>query len=285
MYAKYQISTNTINNVNATATTINIPITLEYQIVDNAELIEQVFVKVEEQKAVNPILDYDKVRFLPVYDSTTFVDKISYNLNFLNDNSGMVVPTYYSTIGFDDADIKFKKNFFTESYLLLSFYDSDNPLTQNLVTQIEVYNHLSSSDYYLTTTNSQIAGQPKPSNTIPVNLVILNPLTNRSGYFEGYHIYAYKDEYFIDAPPKSLYMKASYINAKTGKVINMMTENTKYSIDQLIYKQYTKYNLFRNTSGFYYGVDTTYSNNVSYTNSSNPNLRNLTVNLYQIQVL
>ena len=283
MYAKYQISTNIMSG--ASATTINIPINLQYQIVDNGELIERVFVEVEEQKAVNPILDYDKVRFLPVYNQTTSVDKINYSLNFLNQNGGMSVPTYYSNIGFDDADIKFRKNFFTESYLLLSFYDSDNPLTQNLVTQIEVYNHLSSSDYYATTTSAGIAGQPKPVTNIPVDLIISNPLTNRSGYFEGYHIYAYKDEFIIDNPPISLYMKASYINAKTGKVINMMTENTKFPIDQLIYKQYTKYNLYRNTNGFYYNVDTTYSTNVSYTNSPNPNLKNLTVNLYQIQVL
>lgn len=283
MYVKYQIPINTLSGTSAT--TVNIPVNIQYQIVDNSELIESLFVNTEEQKAVNPTLDYDKARFIPIYDINTAVDTITYSLSFLNQNGTMVQPTYYSDIGFNDADIKYRKNYFTNSYLQLSFYDSDNPMTQNLVTQIDVYNHLSRSDFYSTTTATQIAGQPKPANNIPVKLVILNPLTNMGGYFEGYHLYAYKDEFSINRPPISLYMKASYVNAKTGKSLNLMTENIAYSIDQLIYKQYTKYNLFRTTTGFYYSVDTTYSNNVSYTNSSNPNLRDLTINLYQIQAL
>lgn len=283
MYAKYQILTSSLSGTSAS--TINIPVNIQYQIVDNGELIERMFVRNEEKKAINPILDYDKARFIPVYDTTTSVDTVTYNLNFLDTNANMVQPTYYSNIGFDDGDIKFKKNYFTNSYLILSFYDSDNPMTQNLVTQVEVFNHLSPSDFYTTTTPTQIAGQPKPANNIPVSLVLSNPLTNRNGYFEGYHVYAYKDEFGINQPPVSLYMKAVYINAKTGKSTNLMTENARHPIDSLIYKQYTKYNLFRTTTGFYYAVDTTYSNNVVYSNSPNPNLKNLTINLYQIQVI
>ena len=76
-------------------------------------------------------------------------------------------------------------------------------LTQNLVTEIDIYAHLSKSDYYTTTTTTHIAGQPKPANTIPVMLVLSNPLTDRIGYFEGYHLYDYKDEFIISNPPKS----------------------------------------------------------------------------------
>lgn len=283
MYANYQISTNILGG--ASATTINIPINIQYQIVDNSELIERLFVNTEEQKAVNPILDYDKVRFIPVYDINTAVNTITYNISFLNQSGNIIQPTYYSDIEFDDNDIKYRKNFFTNSYLQLSFYDNDNPITQNLIMQLEIYNHLSKSDYYSTTTTTQIAGQPKPASNIPVKVVILNPLTNMSGYFEGYHLYTYKDEYLINQSPTSLYMKASYVNAKSGRVTNLMTENNRYPINQLIYKQYTKYNLFRTTTGYYYNVDTAYSNNVSYINSPSPNLRDLAINLYQIQVL
>lgn len=281
MYAKFQISTNILSGT--TGTTVNIPINLQYQIVDNGELIERVFVETEEQKTINPILDYDKVRFIPIYNTTIGIDRIIYNINFLNSGGVMMQPTYYSDIGFDDVDIKYFKNYFKETYLTLSFYDSDNPMTQNLVTELDIYAHLSKSDYYTTTTLTNIAGQPKPANTIPVGLVLLNPLTNPTGYFEGYHIYEYKDEFVINNPPKSLYMKANFVNAKDGKSTNLMTENAQYSIDQLIYKQYTKYDLFRTTNGFYYSADTTYSTNVSYSNASNPNLRDLTINLYQIQ--
>jgi hypothetical protein len=283
MFVRYTLNQSILTNI--TATTINIPINLEYQIVDNSELVEKVFVETEIEKSVNKILDYEKVRFIPVYDSLKNVDTITYNVNFLSASNVLQTPTYYSNIEINDNDIKYKKNSFKNSYLELSFFDNDNPMLQNLVSEIVIYSNLSNGDYYATTTSTQIAGQVKPANQIPVKFSLSNPLTTNNGYYEGYHIYTYKDEYNINTPPKSLYMKALHVNAKTGISTNLMTEPIGYPINELIYKQYTKYNLFRDNTGFYYSVDTNYSNNVTYNDSINPNLKNLSVNLYQIQVL
>ena len=145
-----------------TATTINIPFNLEYQIVDNGELVERVFVNEQTQKSVNPILDYDKVRFVPVKTAitktltTSLISNITYNLFFLDVNNNMQIPTYYSNVDikepYVDDDLKFERNNFKESYLKLSFYDSDNALTQNLVTELDIYSMLTSSDYWTTAT-------------------------------------------------------------------------------------------------------------------------------------
>ncbi len=284
MFVKYQINTTDISGT--TATTYNIPITLEYQLVDNAELVERLFVTKEIEKAVNPILDYDKVRFLPVNSASTGTQFVTYSVNFLDEAKSMLTPTYYSNIGFEDFDIKAKKNSFKESYLNLSFYDTPNPLIQVLIGEIDLYSSLSIGDYYpIGTPPPNISGQVKPANEIPVRFILTNPLTKRDGTFEGYHLYAYKDEYTLNAPPKSLYMKATYMNAKTGKSINLMTESAIYPINQLINKLYTKYNLYRDITGFYYHVDTTYSNNVVYTPNLNSELVNLKIELYQIQVI
>jgi len=283
MFVSYKINPSLLSG--ATATTIDFPINMEYQLVDNSELVERVFVNGEIEKSVNPILDYEKARFIPVYDNLKNVDTITYIVSLLGSNGNLNIPTYYSDIEIKNDDIKFRKNAFTESALILSFYDNDNPLTQNLVTEIEIYSHLSSGDYYVSSTSTQIAGQPKPANQIPLKFVLSNPLTTPVGFYEGYHIYAYRDEYLVNNPPKSLYMKAQYFSAKTGKILNLSTSSSAYPINNLIYKLYTKFDLYRNTTGFYYSLDTTYSTNVQYSSVNNPNLMNLTINLYQIQAL
>ncbi len=275
---KFQINISTIDS-GTTATTINIPISLEYQIVDNSELIDRVFVTNEIQKAINPIADYEKVRFLPLDLNNKNIDTITYSLTFLT-------GTKYSDIGFDDDDIRFAKNSFKESFLKLAFYDTPNPLNQRLISNISLYPHLLESDLYdNTVVFPNIPGQPKPANQIKVSFILSNPVTSPRGNAEGYYLYNYKDEIFNNIP-KELYMRASFNNAKTGKSVNLMVDSTPHSIDVLVGKLYTKYILTRSSTGFYYKIDKTYNsngtivpNNVTY--SSN----NVTIKLYQIQVL
>jgi hypothetical protein len=283
MFVKYKIGLASITG----DTYFNIPIDLEYQIVDNSELIERVFVDVETEKSVNPILDYDKSRFTPVDNLNNALSNIRYNLNFIKQNGTMASPTYYSDIEFIDTDISLKKDNFLNSYLNLNFYDTDNAMTQNLTIEMYVYTSLSKDDYYPKgIAKPLVAGQPKPANQIPVSFLISNPIIETNKFYEGFYLYDYKDEYIPNGLPKSLYMKASYFNGKTGKITNFMTENTAYPINTLVNKLYTKYDLFRNQTGFYYKIDLTYSQNVSKTqNLLYTNNPNIIVNLYQTQVL
>ena len=277
MLIKYKINSSIFAN-GATASTINVPITLDYQNVDNSELVERVFVDTEVIKSINPILDYEKVRFIPIHSyDTTHLTTIIYALSFLN-NGIIKSPTNYSDIGFSNDDLKFERVSFKESYLYLRFYDSDNALTQNLVNEIEIYSMLTQDDRQPKgVPDPIIAGQAKPSNEIPVRFLLSNPLTTK-GVYEGYHIYNYKDE-FIFNTPKYLYMRASYFNGNNGKITNLMVEPTAYKIDTLINKLYTRYKLYRDKTGFYYEIDDKYSTNVTY------NVDKVIVNLYQIQAL
>lgn len=282
MFANYKIRVMPF----VTASTINIPINLEYQVVDNSELVETLFVETEKEKAINKILDYEKINFIPVDNLDKNVGYITYNLNFLNTNNILTIPTFYSDILIDSDDIKFRKNYFKQSFVNLSFYDTDNVMTQTLVTEIDIYSTLSKNDFYSQgAVPPNIPGQLKPANLIPVRYEITDPSIDSFGFYEGYYLYTYKNEYVINEAPKSLYMRATYFNAKTGKFINMVTEPSAYKINTLINKLHTKYDLFRNTNGYYYTVDTSYSNNVSFSTSSNPNLSDLSIKLYQIQSL
>ncbi len=284
MLASYKINISTFLSA-TTATTVDIPIQMEYQIVDNAELVERLFVDEQTQKAVNPILDYDKVRYIPFHQASEIVN-VRYELAFLNANDDLALPTYYSTIGFEDIDIRARKNSFKESYLYLGFYDSDNAMTQTLISEISIYSQLTKDDFYPAgTPRPNVAGQAKPASQIPLRLVLSNPQLIVGGNYEGYHIYGYKDDITIDIP-KYLYMRATYFNGKTGKHINLTTIPSADWIDGLVNKLHTRYKLYRTTTGFYYELDTQYSNNVTYTvNAGYPNSSDLSVKLYEIQAL
>lgn len=277
---KYQINLNSISSA-STATTINIPLNMDFQLVDQCELIDRVFVQTEIEKSINPIFDYEKVRFIPVLttgNTTQHVDILEYNVTFLAGSPAAMTGTTYADIGFTNDDIKFQKNSFKESFLTLLFYDSDNALEQRLISFITLHPKLSTIDLEPLNSINGIPGQPKPANQISVRFTLANPITQPMSFSEGYHLYDYKDTVDVNSY-KSLYMRAVFNNAKTGKSFNMMVEGVPYTIDQLVNKLYTRYILVRDKTGFYYQIDPVYSNNVIYTSDD------VTVNLFQIQAL
>ena len=286
---KYKINLTTIDT-GTTATTITVPFFMEFQNVDNAELIERVFVETEVENAINPIIDYEKVRFLPLDSLGNHIDKIIYDI-YLFDSTGNY-SGFYGDIGFNDDDIKFRKQSFKQTFLNLSFYDSDNPLTQRLVTFMTLYSALNSSDLLVPTPSvplppNTIPGTPKPAVQIPVNFVVENPLLNPNGFAEGFHIYDYKSGLNIGIP-KYLYMRATFKNSKTGKSVNLMVKNTPQPIDKLVHELYTKYKLIRTTTGFYYEIDDTYHGNAvpgtpTVPNNVVYNSNSCTVTLYEIK--
>ena len=276
---RYQINLTTLAS-GTTATTINIPINMELQLVDQAELVDRVFVQTETEKAINPIIDYEKVRFLPVDSASAQTNSITYTVNLLSGST-------YGAIGFTNDDIKFQREVFKQSFLNLNFYDSDNPLTQNLISYITLYSELKIGDLVPLTGGTGVPGQPKPANQIPITYVLESPIFVPKGFAEGYYLYDYKDELNI-GDFKYLYMRASFKNAKDGKTTNMMVKSIALDIDELVHQLYTRYKLFRTNTGYYYQIDDTYqgysahtsTTNVSYSIGNGP--KNVEVKLYQI---
>lgn len=264
---KYQININSISAT--TATTLTIPISLNFDLVGQSELIEKEFVETEIENNINPILDYEKTRFIPCDNLYNLFDSISYNIIF----SGGV--NNYGDIGYTNDDIKFRKNNFKLSFLRLSFYDSDKVTDQNLVSFSTLYPKINENDLYPLSSTLYTPTTIKPANQILTNFVLDNPLNKNNGNFEGFYLYHYKDE-VTDLTPKELYMRASFNNAKSGKTTNLMTVSSAQTIDNLATKLHTKYILKRNNNGYFYEVDATYSTNVSISANT------LNINLYQI---
>lgn len=274
---KFKINISTIPS-GATATTINFPISMDFHNVDQAELIDRVFVDTEVENSINPILDYDKVRFLPITSNGDLISSIIYDVKLLKNGSYV---NNYGDIGFSDDDITYRKNNFKQTFLNLSFYDTDNALTQNLIGYSTIYSELRSTDLIQNVGNG-VLGQPKPAIQVPVNFVLENPLQNPKGFCEGFHVYDFKDSLKI-GESKYLYMRANFKNAKTGKSVNLMVKNVAQPIETLINELYTRLILTRDSTGYYYQIDATYQgnggstpNNVTYNNNS------IIVNLYEI---
>jgi hypothetical protein len=254
---------------------------MEYQLVDQAELIDRVFVEIETEKAINEIIDYEKIRFVPINSFKNQINSITYTVDLLG-------LTTYGSIGFDDNDIKFQKESFKQTFLNLNFYDTNNPMNQNLILNITLFSQLTEFDLVPLTGSTGIAGQPLPANFIKIKYVLENPLLNPLGFSEGYFLYDYKDELNV-GDSKYLYMRASFKNAKDGKSTNLMVKNTALPIDKLIHQLYTRYVLTRTIDGYYFRIDDSYqggniltnTHNVSYSNNNN----DVTINLYKINAL
>jgi hypothetical protein len=283
MSAKFQIKIPTLTGV--TNMFINIPINMNPQMVDQAELVNRKFIDVEVEKAINPILDYEKARFSPIYfDNNNQIDtnNIIYDVRFLSASTFPNSVSFYSDIDITNDDIKFGKSRFENSFLNLSFYDSDRATDQRLLSFINIFPRLTSVNIQDAT--DPTPGLPKPANEIPITFTLSNPIKDPEGFAEGYYIYNYKDEVTSELP-KELYMRARFNNAANGKTTNLMTEGIAYGIDELVNKLYTKYILYRNNTGYFYVIDETYNTNGLINNVTRTIGGDYIVNLYQIQAL
>jgi hypothetical protein len=120
---------------------LNIPLNLTTSNLGQEDLIESDFVEVEANKAINGIVDYEKVRLKPVQDSNDIV-RVDYKLHFKDDDG----ETTLKTAGFTNDDIRFKRNSFKKSFLNLMFFDTDIPTRQNMLDNMTIYNKLTRFD-------------------------------------------------------------------------------------------------------------------------------------------
>ena len=261
---------------------VKIPISLDFNQAGQEDIINREFVDVEVEKSINPIVDYEKVRFTPITTTTVnstlpytidvgdILNNLTYKLNFLNEG-GTPSTTYYGDIGFIDDDIKFRKNKFLNSFLKLSFYDSDINTDQNLVSIITIFSKVTFEDV-------DSNGLSKHANNFEVKFKLQNPITTPKGFAEGYYLYHFKSEMIKNSiVPKYLYMKAEFNNASDGTVTKFITTTDKLPINELMSKLHVKYELIRSETGFYYklGFD---SDHITQTSND------VVVDLFEIQV-
>jgi hypothetical protein len=123
-------------------------------------------------------------------------------------------------------------------------------------------------------TNPILYGKLKDVNEIPLKFIVENPISKPRGFSEGYHLYSN-----INHLPSSIYMRANYNNAKTGVSTDLVTTDQPCTIEEVISKLHTKYDLKLIGDNYCYELDTEYSNNIQVGDNK------LMVNLFEIQVI
>jgi hypothetical protein len=192
-----------LDSIKTSASTISIPFGLDFFPVDNSELQEVEFVDKEIERAINPIFDDEKYPFYPTYvDNAQTL--MAYNVNFVILNQNL------SFLGLTDDDIIYRRNSFRRTYLRLNFYDSRDTKIQNLVARETIHLELDPNWF---DSDQKI----KDQTTLPLIFKTnFKELIYNSSNGEGYNFYWYKQNL-----PKTLYVKASIMNAKTGRVENL----------------------------------------------------------------
>jgi len=196
MHANFKYRVNSI-----TGNTLQLPviITPEFDMAGQTDLIINDFVKAEKKKAINEIVDYEKVRFVPANLSNNKLKEIEFKLHFYDGTSHTNIT--WDSIGFTQEDLVYKKNRFKKSFLRLIFYDSPNLLAQNAL-------------FYMTYF-PQIDPTVQPNVLDSIRFKRQNPITNLNGFAEGFYIYFYKD-LVPNGTDYELYARAEFLNAADG---------------------------------------------------------------------
>lgn len=198
MLIKYQISTKVSPTTAQTVTvsggtntrykSILLPINTDFYPVDYSEDIQDI-VLAERKKAINPIVDLETIKYkFYSSDDNGATEKLLLNFRFWNGTTNNY-STEYTTVGFTTTEVTKNRNNFKKSFFRLYFYDSNSGDTNNLlfIEDINCYN----------TTKSEL-------------------------YLDRLY-WLRNDPYFTDTNfNRTVYMKASFFNAKTGKVINFI---------------------------------------------------------------
>ena len=264
---------------------VKIPISLDFSTMDQSEVVNREFVDIEVEKSINPIVDYEKVRFVPKIE-TVDIKNLTYSVKMLDDNGTHIENTTYGDIGFVDDDIKFSKSRFLNTFLRLNFYDNDTLTNQNLVSQITLFSKITNAEINPIADSEgnplDGGGLPIHADDFPLRFILNNPIEFPEGFAEGYYIYHFKSDVIQNDLPKELYMRAELNNASNGSSTKMMASNRiDLTIDELVDKLHTRYLLIKTNTGYEYRIDTTYNGGGNIIE----NIDDVTVNLYEIKVV
>lgn len=143
-------------------------------------------------------------------------------------------------LGFTDDDIYNQKNRVKQSFLRLSFYDSTNPLEQNLLyystiflDSDELFGKFVKRKSWLQENNSSRSGEEVPvvwsfkqnkkneASPVTSQLVVNDEYdTSRSG--EGFNLYLFKQDAPIENEWKPIYMKVEFNHAGYGRTVPLI---------------------------------------------------------------
>jgi hypothetical protein len=197
------------------AATIDIPIVIDAIPSDNTDLVKTRFVDNEVKKAINPIIDYKKVRFKPAVIKNnvwTIVPEVKINLEFFNKDVTPIYSNFYRSLGFTSDDLFCRSNRVMKSFLTLNYYKSTNPTDNLLLTTSNIFTQIGDDQ-------KDVYGNVLKNNLCPISYEIGDPTLKPDMVHEGFHIYWYEE--LIKTSPNNeyvFYLSPTYQNADNGEV-------------------------------------------------------------------
>jgi len=218
------------------------------------------FVNDIKSKVIPETLDMEKIAFRPAYTyngDIIDISEINFNFHFrerLKESDGTYKSGWYTNndcdwngisenstvdtqtinksdllgyLNFNDDDVYYQQAKLKKSFIRLSFYDSDQALSQQLLGYSTVF--VDTSDLFGKMANNRTKdpsfgvltdNTPNDDNTnrLDTRIVIYdNHNTTKSS--EGFYIYLFKDEVSQNNPIKDIYMKIEYNHAGYGRTL------------------------------------------------------------------
>jgi hypothetical protein len=202
---------------------IKIPIGQNFLPIDTSEIAENQFIDDEIEKAINPIQDFEKMRFKPFSGITEVIVQLM--------ETGST-PMTYDSFGYSNEDLKFQRNRFINSFLKLNFYDTPFITNRRLAFQLILFNQLNNDQ-------RDTNGNLLDVSLSPITYRLVDPIKIRKGVSEGFYLYWLKTPY--ESYPNNFYMYATYNNAKNGISTQLIAYDAPLAINQLNDYNYTKY--------------------------------------------
>ena len=231
---------------------------------------------------INPTIDLEKVKLVPIdSDQMQLADSLTFKLHFLNDTGWDTGSTNLSSIGFTEDDVKSRRQRLEKTFIRLSFYDSQDLKTQNLLFFSTIF--VNASELYSEYTNSGFTN-------LKTEFFVQNPkLSPKIKSFEGFNIYLFGGD-VVKSSTKTIYMRADFNNAMNGR----STLFTKGKPDSI--SGYTMQELYAN---LFFEIDCVFDNSInnyvysfhninttSYSDLIDANVKNtLIIDLYQAKVI
>lgn len=199
-------------------------------------------------------------------------------------------------LNFNDDDVNYQKMKLKKSFIRLSFYDSDNPLTQRLLYYSTIF--LDSGEYFGKFVRNRATNKYFGVFTDDTDeekrlgtRVTVKDRYNTDKSSEGFYLYLFGDEFDKSGEAKDIYMKVEFNHAGYGRTLPMTKpygEGTEIDEEGIPFSSYFK-SLFIKLRAKYkpYG-DCNYIYFVDESNKNavlvNTTTRTITFNLFEVKI-
>lgn len=236
-----------------------VPISNKNGIGINNENLSKLYFEEKKKELISDIVDYEKKCFFPVIkieDENKFLKQITFNLffrdrdgsedwtssdikgwnqykyngtNFVKDKS-LTNGDMLGNLNFTDDDVFYRKKKLSNSFLRLSFYDTNNPFKQMLLFYSTIFFDI--DDLYQKYMKSINEEKPLVYNK-KTNLTCSFTVKDKFEQYkssEGFYLYLFPDG-IEKTKSKTIYMKVEFNHAGYGKTIPLFFHEDKFGDD------------------------------------------------------